>query len=345
MKKDKKYKILVTGSAGFIGCHTVDALVSMGHDVFGLDDLSGGFMENVSLKKKFIKLDLRDREATAKMIAKIKPQIIFHLAADAHEGRSQFTPFSASDRNYGAYINLLIPAIKHGLKRMVLASSMAVYGEGQLPFKENVTPIPESVYGISKYAMEKVTHSLSKAYGFEYVIIRPHNVYGPKQNISDPYRNVIGIFINQLLQGKPYYIYGGDQKRAYSSIEDVVPSMIKAAFLKSANGKTFNLGSDTPVTLDELSDAILEEFFKGEKIPKKLKPRYLPSRPYEVKYAYCSHDEARKHLGFEPSMSLQEGLKSIIAWAREIGPQKFVYLPELELDHKLVPKTWKQKLY
>lgn len=343
--KGKEYKILVTGSAGFIGCHTYDLLASLGHDVYGLDDLSGGFMDNVSNKKKFFKIDLCDRKKTADIINMLKPEIIFHLAADAHEGRSQFTPLSASDRNYFAYMNLLVPAIKNGLKKMILTSTMAVYGEGQVPFREKVTPTPGSVYGISKYAMEMVTKSLAEAYGFSYVIIRPHNVYGPKQNISDPYRNVIGIFVNQLLHNRAYYIYGGDQKRAYSSIEDVIPPMIEAAFLKSCEGKTFNLGSDSPITLRKLSDAILKEFFDGGKVPPKLKPRYLPRRPYEVKYAYCSHDEASKYLGYKPKMDLGEGLRNIIAWAREKGPQKFVYLDDLELPHRLTPKTWTERLY
>ncbi|MEO8637395.1 MAG: NAD-dependent epimerase/dehydratase family protein [Candidatus Taylorbacteria bacterium] len=343
--KTKKNRILVTGSAGFMGSHLFDLLLEEGHDVYGVDDLSGGFMRNVSDKKRFIKLDLRDRNATRKVIEKLKPEIIFHLAADAHEGRSQFTPFSASDRNYSSYLNLLVPAIRHNLKKMILTSSMSVYGEGQVPFRENVLPRPESVYGISKYAMESVTRSLSKVYGFSYVIIRPHNVYGSRQNLSDPYRNVIGIFINQLLHGKPYYIYGGNQKRAYSAIEDVIPYMAKSAFLSSCEGKVFNLGSDKPVTLNTLSDVVLEEFFEGKKIPSKCKPLHLPDRPYEVKYAYCNHDEARKFLGFKSETDLRGGVRNMIEWAKEMGPQKFVYLSELELSHKLTPKTWKEKLY
>src|SRR3989344_3977709 len=173
-------KILVTGSAGFIGSHIYDRLFEMEHTVYGVDDLSGGFMHNVSQKKYFTKLDLRDRAKTAAYIAKIKPKIIFHLAADAAEGRSQFTPFSALDRNLMAYYNLLIPAIKHGMKKMILTSSMSVYGSQQVPFKERMEPMPDDIYGISKTAMEKSTKVLSEVYGFKYVIIRPHNVYGPR---------------------------------------------------------------------------------------------------------------------------------------------------------------------
>src|SRR3989344_7922056 len=153
-----KPKILVTGSAGFIGSHIYDLLFAMGHEVYGVDDLSGGFMRNVSQKKFFTKLDLRDRAKTAAYIDKLKPEIIFHLAADATEGRSQFTPFSAMDRNLSAYMNILIPAIRHGLKKIILTSSMSVYGKQQVPFHEGLLPQPEDIYGISKTAMEKATN-------------------------------------------------------------------------------------------------------------------------------------------------------------------------------------------
>src|SRR3989344_1040967 len=173
-------KILVTGSAGVIGSHIYDRLFEMGHAVYGVDDLSGGFMHNVTRKEYFTKLDLRDRAKTATYVAKIKPEIIFHLAADAAEGRSQFTPFRALDRNLVSYYNLLIPAIKHGMKKMILTSSMSVYGAQLVPFQESMEPMPEDIYGISKTAMEKTTRVLSEVYGFKYVIIRPHNVYGPR---------------------------------------------------------------------------------------------------------------------------------------------------------------------
>src|SRR3990167_1107436 len=282
-----KPKILVTGSAGFIGSHIYDLLFDGGYEVYGVDDLSGGFMRNVLQKKYFTKLDLRDRVKTAAYVKKIKPDIIFHLVADATEGRSQFTPFSAIDRNIVAYLNLLVPAIKHGLKKMILTSSMSVYGAQQVPFNENMIPQPEDIYGISKMSMEKTTHVLADVYGFKYVIIRPHNVYGKNQNLSDPYRNVVGIFENRLLHGKSFYIYGdGKQKRAFSHINDIVPAMITAAFEPKAEHSIFNLGSDHPSTVRELADVVLEEFFAGKPVPKRLQPMFLPDLPQEVKFAY-----------------------------------------------------------
>lgn len=341
-----KPKILVTGSAGFIGSHIYDLLFAMGHEVYGVDDLSGGFMKNVSQKKYFTKLDLRDRAKTVAYIEKLKPDIIFHLAADATEGRSQFTPFSAMDRNIVAYSNLLIPAIKHGLKKMILTSSMSVYGAQQVPFKENMEPQPEDIYGISKMSMEKTTKVLADVYGFKYVIIRPHNVYGPRQNLSDPYRNVVGIFINSLLHGRNFYVYGdGLQKRAFSYIDDVAPAMVKAAFKKKCEGLTINIGSDQPVTLNDLAKTVLRTFYGDIKnVPRNLLPKNVPDRPREVKYAYCDHKVAKKLLGFKSKVSLPEGVEKMTEWAKSVGKQPFVYLTSLELEHPRAPKTWTAKL-
>ena len=340
-----KPKILVTGSAGFMGSHLYDQLFAMGHEVYGVDDLSGGFMRNVLQPKFFTKLDLRNRVKTAAYINKLKPDIIFHLAADATEGRSQFTPFSAVDRNLNAYMNLLVPAIKNGIKKMILTSSMSVYGAQQVPFDESMDPQPEDIYGISKAAMEKTTKVMASVYGFHYVIIRPHNVYGPRQNLSDPYRNVVGIFINRLLRGKNFYIYGdGLQKRAFSYIDDVIPTMIDSAFNSKVHGKAINIGSDSPVTLNKLAEVVIREYSKDSPGAKRLRPSYLPARPQEVKYAYCSHGIAEKFLNFKPKVGLEDGVREMISWAKSVGHQPFAYLASMDLDHPDTPKTWKAKL-
>ena len=342
---NKNIKILVTGSAGFMGSHLYDQLERKGCSVFGVDDLSGGFLRNVSNKKTFKKLDLRDRRKTAEYVAELKPDIIFHLAADATEGRSQFTPFSAIDRNIVAYMNLLVPAIKNGLKKIILTSSMSVYGAQQVPFSEDLIMQPEDVYGSAKTSMEVITRVLANVYGFKYLIIRPHNVYGTRQNLSDPYRNVIGIFLNRLLHNKSFYIYGnGEQKRAFSYIDDVIPPMINAAFNKKCEGRIMNIGGDEAFTLNQLAKILLKEFFERKNIPKEFIPEHLPDRPQEVKYAYSNHDLAKKLMGFKPKTSLNDGLKEMIRWAKKMGPQKFVYLEELDLKNDLVPKTWSQKL-
>jgi UDP-glucose 4-epimerase len=313
--------------------------------VYALDDLSGGFKRNLPKGARFTKLDLRDRKKTSAYIAKIKPEIIFHLAADATEGRSQFTPLSAIDRNLVAYMNLLVPAIKNGLKKMVLTSSMSVYGAQQVPFKEDMVTAPEDVYGTTKASMEIITRVMGNVHGFKHVILRPHNVYGPKQNLSDPYRNVIGIFLNRLLQDKNFYIYGdGEQKRAFSYIDDVIKAMVNSAFLKQCEGVTINIGGEQAFTLNELADILLKEFFGMAHVPKKFLPKHIPARPQEVKYAYSDHSLARKLMNFKEMTPLRQGIQNMIEWAKKMGPQEFVYLDELELENKLTPSTWKKKL-
>lgn len=338
--------ILVTGAAGFIGSHLVDLLIlEKKHAIYGVDDLSGGFTGNINPHATFTKLDLRDTTKTAAYIQKIKPDIIFHLAADATEGRSQFTPLNSTDRNYRAYLNVLIPAIKVGFKKMILTSSMSVYGSQPTPFKENMPRMPDDIYGLAKTAMEKSTEILSNVYGFEYVIIRPHNVYGPRQNMADPYRNVLAIFINRLLQGKHFFIFGdGTQKRAFTYIDDCAPYILKSAFTPHATNEIFNIGPTEECTINQLATKILKEFFNTSTIPEKYKPEYVPMRPLEVKDAWCSVNKAKKILGYKTSVTLDEGISRMIIWAKKLGPQKFLYMDELEIEKDTTPSVWIKKL-
>lgn len=339
-------KILVTGAAGFMGSHVVDSLVGLGHTVFGVDDLSGGFLRNVTPKSNFTKLDLRNRKKAEQYIASTKPELLFHLAADATEGRSQFTPISATERNYLAYLYTLIPAIRYGLQRVVLTSSMSVYGAQKTPFSEDMTPKPEDIYAIAKTSMEEATKILSGVHGFEYVIVRPHNVYGPKQNLCDPYRNVVGIFINCILNNKNFYIYGdGEQRRAFTYIDDFNPYFVKTGFLKNLHGEIINIGPSEEHTINEVAETVLKTFFPDGNIPARLRPKYLPMRPQEVKEAFCTNDKAKKLLGYKTSTSLSHGVAKMVAWASTMGPQKFKYLEHgLELETKDTPLLWSRKL-
>jgi UDP-glucose 4-epimerase len=340
----ERKRILVTGAAGFMGSHLVDHLLSKGHDVYGVDDMSGGFWRNIHPEARFTKLDLRNEEATRVYVQQVRPQLLYHLAADATEGRSQFTPIQCTARNYLAYLHVLVPAIAHGLERVVLASSMSVYGAQEPPFDEEMEPAPEDIYAIAKAAMERATAILSQVHDFEYVIIRPHNVYGPRQNIADPYRNVIGIFINRLLQRKHYYIYGdGEQKRAFTFIDDFTPYIAAAGFLAEPVGEVINVGPREEHTINEMSDTLLRLFYDGQE--PELEPVHLPSRPQEVKEAFCTVDKAERLLGYRTTVSLEEGLKRMLAWARELGPQEPCYLDDgLELATGDVPATWRDRL-
>lgn len=341
-----KKTILVTGAAGFMGGHLVDYLINNGHKVTGVDDLSGGFLANVNPKSDFFQLDLRNRKKTAKLIGKLKPKLIYHLAADASEGRSQFTPISATERNYLAYIYTLVPAIEAGVAKVVFTSSMSVYGAQKPPFSEDMDTKPVDIYGISKSAMEATTKILSKVHNFTYTIIRPHNVYGPKQNLSDPYRNVVGIFINSLLRKKSFYIYGdGSQKRAFSYIDDVTASIIKAGLLTNCNGEIINIGAGPAdaVTIRKLGQIILTKFFNG-KVPAKFTPIHTKDRPQEVKEAYCTCQKAEGLLGHQTQTPLDVGIAKTVSWAKSVGPAKPKYLKKLELQTADTPQTWVKHL-
>lgn len=338
-------KILVTGAAGFMGSHLVDALLDLGHEVHSLDDLSWGYQENVNPKSRFKQLDLQDKDKTEVYITETKPEYIFHLAADATEGRSQFTPINSTQRNYGAYLNLLVPCIKNGMKKMILASSMSVYGNQTPPFSEDMERLPEDIYAISKAAMEHSTEILSKVFKFDYTIIRPHNVYGPKQNLADPYRNVIAIFINRLLQGKNIFIYGtGEQKRSFTYIDDFTPYIVKAGFDDAANGQIFNIGPTEEHTINQVGKVVLKAFFPDGNIPDNMKPQHQPPRPLEVAEAWCTADKAEKVLGYKTTVSLEEGIGKMVEWAKQIGAKPFHYLDNLELVSDTTPDTWTKKL-
>jgi len=198
---------------------------------------------------------------------------------------------------------------------------------------------PVDIYGVAKSAMEEATEIMAEVYNFEYVILRPHNVYGLRQNLADPYRNVAAIFINSLLRNKPFYIYGnGEQKRAFSYIDDITPSIVNAGLIDSVNGEIINIGPEKESTINDLAKIILNAFNSS------LKPIYLPDRPREVKEAFCSSAKAERLLGFKEITSLDQGIEKMVSWARSVGYKKPKYIEVLELQSKKTPKTWIEKL-
>jgi UDP-glucose 4-epimerase len=326
--------VLVTGAAGFIGSHLVDKLIDNGYKVIGIDDLSGGDMNNVNPKSKFYKVDVRNYEAAELIFNLYKPEIVFHLAANAAENKAQFSPIDITSRNYDAFIKVLTSGIRNGMKKIIVTSSIAVYGGIPTPFRETDLPKPEDLYGISKLAMEQTIKVMSDVHGFDWVIVRPHNVFGPRQNMKDPYRNVVTLFINALLKNEKYYIYGdGNQNRCFTYVDGVVNAIYKCGTDNAVSKRIFNLGADKSYTVNQLSSEL--------QIISKIKnePIYLHSRPQEVSIAISDHSLSKKVLKYKDKVSFKEGLKRTWAWAKKNGPQELTYT-QMEIESEKIPSNW-----
>ncbi len=334
-----KKNILVTGGGGFLGSHLAEYLLKEGHNVTVIDDLSGGYEENIPEGAKFIKASITDPKKCDEAMKGI--DMIYHLAAHAAEGQSVFCPIHNALTNTIGSLNLAVAAINNGVKKFIFTSSMARYGkQEELPMHEGQESIPEDPYAVTKRSFEQVLKMFQKVYGMDYVVLVPHNIFGPRQNLADPYRNVVGIFINRIMQGKPPIVYGdGLQKRAFTYVDDCTPYIAKAGFCEEALGEVINIGPDEePMTVKEVAHKVIKAMgFDGEEM-------YMPERPLEVKYAYCSADKARRILGYKTSHSFDEGLKKFIDWAKQKGPQEFKYWDEFEIKSDLIPKTWSEKL-
>ncbi|MEO7049272.1 MAG: NAD-dependent epimerase/dehydratase family protein [Ferruginibacter sp.] len=330
-------KVLVTGAAGFIGSHVCDHLITNGYEVVALDDLSGGFTDNVNTKADFIRGSVNDTELINRLFEKHKFKYVFHLAAYAAEGLSHFIRQFNYNNNLIGSINLINASINIGsIKCFVFTSSIAVYGKNQLPMIETLTPQPEDPYGIAKFAIELDLKSAHEMFGINYIIFRPHNVYGERQNIGDPYRNVVGIFMNQIMQGRKLTIFGnGEQTRAFSHIDDVAPIIAKSIQLPTAYNEIFNIGADTPYSVKELASLVCDAFKVKEKI------EYLEARN-EVVNAYSSHEKVLKYFGHMiTNVKLKDGIARMVQDAKSKGPRTGEKFKNIEIERNM-PLSWKK---
>ncbi len=327
-------KILVTGGAGFIGAHVTRDLIDEGHDVIVVDDLSGGFEDNVDKRAKFIRADICDHKKMAEVFDKYSFDYVFHLAAYAAEGLSHFIKRFNYTNNLIGSVNLINESVKHNIKCFIFTSSIAVYGSNQTPMREDMIPQPEDPYGIAKYAVEMELEASKRMFGLQYIIFRPHNVYGEYQNIGDRYRNVVGIFINQLMQGQPMTIFGdGMQTRAFTYISDVSKVIASSIKVPEAYNQVFNIGGDSVYTVKELAEAVARAMGCGVRI-KHVEPRN------EVKHAFSDHTKVRRVFGIDSYMPLDEGLKKMADWAKSVGPRKSKPFENIEIK-KSIPPIWK----
>jgi UDP-glucose 4-epimerase len=326
--------ILVTGAAGFIGSHVAERLLRRGHEVVGLDDLSGGFTDNVPKGTIFVQGTVLDTALLSRLFAEHRVTHVFHLAAYAAEGLSHFIRRFNYTNNVVGSMNVLNEAVKAGVGCFVFTSSIAVYGAGQTPMHESLRPEPEDPYGIAKYAVEMDLKAARHMFGIDAIVFRPHNVYGERQHIGDRYRNVIGIFMNQLMRGEPMSIFGdGTQTRAFSYIGDVAPLIADSIDVPAAYNQTFNVGADESTTVNELAAHV------AKAMGRELAVTHLEARK-EVLHAVADHSRVSDVFGYRAKWTLERGLEQMAEWAERVGPREPSRRADVEIDRNL-PQSWR----
>jgi UDP-glucose 4-epimerase len=341
MKNEESQKIaktitsLVTGGAGFIGSHVAEYLLHMGHHVVVLDDLSGGYKENVPIGTTFVEGSILDHAMIDSLFREYKFDYVYHFAAYAAEGLSHFIKRFNYNNNVIGSVNLINAAINYRAKSFVFTSSIAVYGAGQTPMTEEMIPVPEDSYGIAKLCIEQELRVSHEMFGLDYIIFRPHNVYGERQNIGDRYRNVVGIFMNQILNGQPMTVFGdGEQERAFTHISDVAPVIAESINFPAARNEIFNVGADVPFTVNYLAQVVASSMGAGCNV------RHLEPRN-EVKCAFSDHSKAEVVFGKRKKTSLEEGVRKMIAWVRTHGARTSPVFKDIEILKNL-PPSWAQ---
>ena len=329
-------KILITGVAGLLGSRLASWIVeNTNHEVIGIDDLSGGYAENIHKKVKFYKFNLYDLETLKSVFEKEKVNIVYHFAAYAAEGLSPFIRKYNYENNLITSTNLITCSIQYNVSRFVFASSMSVYGDKyKPPFDENMQQAPIDPYAVAKYAVEMDLDIAYKQHGLNYTIVRPHNFYGINQNIWDKYRNVLGIWMYQILNKQSPTIFGdGSQIRAFSYVDDSVLPFWNASQNNSCIGEIINLGGIREYTINDACNTLIN--VTGLNI----QPVHLEER-HETKYAWSTWDKSVKLLGFKHKVDLEEGLSKMWQWAQKQPNRERFTWPNYELN-KGIYKYWK----
>jgi len=328
-------KILVTGCAGLLGSHFTRHLLDKGHDVFGIDDLSGGYLEHIDPRLDFYERNLIDYQKIDNVFESTKPDYVYHFAAYAAVGLSPFIRNFNYSNNVVASANLINSCVNYSTKKIIFTSSMDVYGSQTPPFTEDMIPKPEDPYGIAKYTVEQDLAAAQRFFGLDYSIVRPHNVFGVYQNIWDKYRNVLGIWIRKILAGEPITVYGdGKQVRSFSDIKYYMQPFEKLTEIGSC--QTYNIGADTKISIIDAAKSV-------QKVAKKLgyqaKIVHLDPRD-EVQIAYCDHTKAKEELGFQDNTNFEELIMSMFKWAKN-QPQRGVKMMNYEIEKNMY-SFWKQ---
>jgi UDP-glucose 4-epimerase len=330
-------KVLITGVAGLLGSRLADWLVENYPqiEVVGIDDLSGGYKENVNPKVEFWQMNLVTHPIE-NCFEIHKFDYVFHFAAYAAEGLSPFIRQYNYENNLVATARVINQCIKHDVKRLVFTSTLAVYGHGYGGiFDENQIPKPIDPYGVAKYGCEMDIQIAGEQHGLDWCIIRPHNVYGIKQNIWDKYRNVLGIWMYQYLNGEPMTIFGdGEQTRAFSYIDDIVEPLWNAAIRPEASKEIINLGGVEEWSINNANEVLRKIIGEGEVM-------YKEGR-HEVKHSIPTWQKSIDILGFEHKKKFEDGLKDMWEWVQTQPKRERFVWPSYELDNGIY-SFWKTK--
>jgi len=334
-----KGKVLITGVAGLLGSRLADWIIENHPDyhVVGIDNLSGGYRENINSKVDFWDVDLTNpKHMISACFQENKFDYVFHFAAYAAEGLSPFIRMYNYDNNLKATARIINECIKHDVKRLVFTSSLAVYGHGNGGiFDETQIPKPIDPYGVAKYACEMDIQIAGEQHGLDWCIIRPHNVYGIKQNIWDKYRNVLGIWMFQHLNGSQMTIFGdGNQTRAFSYIDDNLEPFWNAAISPHASKEIINVGGIEEISINEACDTLIKVIGSGEKI-------YLEGR-HEVKHSIPTWQKSVDILGYKYNTKLEDGLQQMWEWAKTQPKRERFVWPSYEIE-KGIYNFWKSK--
>lgn len=343
--------IAITGVAGLIGSWIAEKLLEQGHKVIGFDNMFGGYysslvcLSNKDENFRVQYVDVSNYKNLQNIVAELKYNnidVIYHCAAIAPEGYSVFSPSIISNSVFMGSTVMGTAAIQAGVKRFINCSSMSRYGDQKGPFYEWMETKPVDPYALSKVAAEQQLAMLGLMHDMEVVHTIPHNVIGPRQKFNDPYRNVVSIMTNLMLQGRQPIIYGdGSQTRCFSMIQDDVQIYLNLLDCEIKHGEAFNIGpDDREISILDLANLI------ADIIGFDLSPIFEEARPHEVMHPICSSDKIRERFGFSSKITLEDGIKSIVDYIKKEGPKPFDYHIPLEITNKEnIPKTWKDKKF
>jgi UDP-glucose 4-epimerase len=329
-------KVLITGVAGLLGSHFSRHLLDNGYMVIGVDNLFGGYEENIDKRIMWYNRNLDDYNNLQIIFEREKPDYVYHFAAYAAVGLSPFIRNFNYVNNILCSVNVVNCCIKFGVKKLIFSSSMDVYGDQVPPFTEVLTPQPMSPYGIAKYAVELDLKNANEQFGLNYTIIRPHNIIGIYQNIWDKYRNVIGIWIRKAINNEPLLIYGnGLHSRAFSDVKYYMKPFEQCMLNANTDKETINIGADKVYSLNDIASLVVKT---AESFGIKAEVKHVESR-HEVLHAFCNHDKAKKILSFKDETIAEIVIKDMFAWAMK-QPNREVKIMKYEIDKGLY-SFWK----